>query len=141
MNGRVIGTVLGASGTFLWFMPFVSLGGGYYQAGNHIGGIAYLLLASCVGYSALSWLKQDLPRVVAAGLAMAVCGLFVFQAGFACLWGLVALSVVAVLSLGFGVYDLKASRTAVVAQPQNAWDQSSRGRGTQGHGVLVPRSR
>ena len=37
MDDRIVGTTLGGCGTFLWFMPFASVGEGMYQAGNNIG--------------------------------------------------------------------------------------------------------
>lgn len=76
MNRRTIGTVLGVVGVVLWFMPLAYvtfMGQEAFQAGHHVGGIAYLLLAGSVAYAVLSWMEQHVPRIIAASVALAGC--------------------------------------------------------------------
>ncbi len=114
MNKKVVGTVLGVAGCLLWFMPFVYvifMGNEAYQAGNHIGGIAYLLLISSFAYAVLSWLEQIIPSIIAATLALVICLLFLLQAGAAVAWGLIALTIVSLVSVVLAVRE-KQSRNA-----------------------------
>jgi hypothetical protein len=109
MDDRIVGTTLGGCGTFLWFMPFASVGEGMYQAGNNIGGIAYLLLAAFVVASSLSWLRQYVPMLIAAGIACAVCTLFLVEAGSSVLWGLVASALIAASMVVSAIHHLRTA--------------------------------
>lgn len=91
MNAKVIGAVIGAVGLFLWFQPFVMLGGGYWQSGQHIGGVAYLLLFAMLAYAVLAWMELHVPQIIAAGLALAVLLTFLARAGASAAWALYAL--------------------------------------------------
>jgi hypothetical protein len=62
-----------------------------YQAGQHIGGIAYLVLAAGVGYAYFSWRGLRLPSALFAALGLLICGVFAVEAGDSIGWGLVAL--------------------------------------------------
>lgn len=113
MNGKILGTILGVVGVLLWFMPLAYvnfMGMSAYQAGNHIGGIAYLLLLSSLAYAVLSWIEQHVPRIIAASLALVICLLFLVQAGTSVAWGLIALIIVSSVSIFLAVRDNKLSR-------------------------------
>lgn len=104
MNGRIVGALLGVAGAFLWFMPLAYIqfmGIDAYQAGHHIGGIAYLMLLALLAYAMLSWIDQHVPRIIAAAVALAVSLLFLVDAGSSSAWGLigiVAISIAAVIT-------------------------------------------
>ena len=113
MNQKILGTILGVVGVLLWFMPLVYvefMGVDAYQAGNHVGGIAYLLLLSTLAYAILSWLEQHIPRIIAASVALAICLLFLFQAGSSAAWGLIGLILVSIASIVVAVRDNKVPK-------------------------------
>lgn len=62
-----------------------------YQAGHHIGGIAYLLLLASGAYAALSWMELRVPRLIAGAVVTGIASLFLVQAGSAAAWGLYGL--------------------------------------------------
>lgn len=119
MNGKVLGTILGVAGVLLWFMPLAYInfmGADAYQAGNHIGGIAYLLLFASLAYAVLSWIEQHVPRIIAASVALAISLLFLAQAGSSAAWGLFGLIVVSIAGIVVAIRDnkvLKQSTNAV----------------------------
>ena len=95
MNQKVWGSVLGVAQVFLWFMPFAYvefMGREMHQAGNNVGGIAYLLLFSSFAYSVLSWLELHIPSIIAGSVSALICLLFLWQAGSSSAWGLVILT-------------------------------------------------
>lgn len=113
MNGKIIGTILGVVGAVLWFMPLAYvnfMGVNAYQAGNHIGGIAYLLLLASLAYAGLSWAALHIPRIIAASVASAICLLFFVQAGSSAAWGLIGLIIVSIASVALAFRDIKASK-------------------------------
>ncbi len=94
MDTRLKGSLTGVAGMLLWFMPLVHLnwmGVDAYQTGQHIGGIAWLLLFAHFAYAVLSWMRQHVPRIIAAAVALAISLLFLAQAGEAAAWGLLGL--------------------------------------------------
>ncbi len=111
MNGKILGTILVVVGVLLWFMPLAHvnfMGMNAYQAGNHIGGIAYLLLFASLAYAVLSWMEQHVPRIIAASLALAICLLFAVQAGSSIAWGLIVLIIASFASIVLAVRDNKS---------------------------------
>lgn len=115
MDRKTVGTVLGVIAVAFWFSPlaYVSfMGEGAYQAGHHIGGIAYLLLSASLAYSALSWLEQHVLRIIAGSVALAISALFLFQAGSSAAWGLYGLILASASSIALAVQDNKASSFA-----------------------------
>lgn len=120
MDRKTIGTVLGVVGVVFWFSPlaYVSfMGSEAFQTGHHVGGIAYLLLFALLAYSALSWIEQHVPRIIAASVALAVSLLFLFQAGSSAAWGLYGLTLVSIASIIVAVLDNKALKAAATASP------------------------
>lgn len=114
MNGKLVGTILGVIGAFLWFMPLANIefmDMNVHQSGNHIGGIAYLLLLASLAYSVLSWLGQHIPRIIAASLAVAISLLFLVQAADSAAWGLRGLFVISAASIFIAVLDVRQSKT------------------------------
>jgi hypothetical protein len=108
MNKKLISTLLGVVGLLLWFMPLVNvefMGQEAFQTGQHIGGIAYLLLLTSLSYATLSWLEQHVPRIIASGVGIAICVLFMVQAGSATAWGLAGLAGVNLVSLALAILD------------------------------------
>lgn len=79
-----------------------------YQAGNHIGGIANLLLLAGLAYSVLSWMELHVPRIIAASVVLAICLLFLVQAGGSAAWGLYGLLVTSAIGIGLAAKDNKA---------------------------------
>lgn len=104
------GVLLGVGGLVLWFTPFVYvefMGVDAYQSGQHIGGIAYLLLLASIAYAALSWVEQYQLAIVAAGVAVGICALFAVQAGTSIGWGLALLMVLSIVSIVLAVRSNK----------------------------------
>lgn len=112
MNRKLVGCALGVLGLFVWFLPFAYvdfMGQTFVQSGQHIGGIAYLMLLAFAAYAVLSWLELHGPRMIGAGAALAVALLFLAQAGGSAAWGLYVAIVVSALSLWFAYRDSKTS--------------------------------
>lgn len=112
MNTKIAGTLLGVAGVVLWFMPLIELswmGRAAYQTGQHIGGIAWLLLFSSFAYAVLSWLEQHVPRIIAASVALAISLLILAQAGEAAASGLLSLITVSLAGIALAVYDMRRS--------------------------------
>ncbi|MGY5586045.1 hypothetical protein [Vibrio cincinnatiensis] len=117
MDKKVVGLSLGIAGVFLWFMPFVKVnmfGFIGYQNGTHIGGIAYLLISASFAYSVLSWLELNVPRIVAATVASAICLLFLVQAGSSAEWGLLALTAISLISVYLSMKDHSLTKKSSV---------------------------
>lgn len=106
MDKKMVAVLLGIAGVILWFMPFANIefmGFKAYQTGQHIGGIAYLLLLASIAYAALSWMQQSQLAVIAAAVATGVCLLFAVQVGASIAWGLILLLIVSIASIVFAV--------------------------------------
>lgn len=115
MDRKVIGTLVGVAGVLLWFMPMAYIdfmGTVGYQAGNHIGGIAYLLLISSAAYAALSWREQHSLRIIAASVAAGIAVLFLLQIGGSAAWGLYGLIAFSVAGIWLAVIDNKKAQAA-----------------------------
>jgi hypothetical protein len=115
MKNKVIGTILGVIGMLLWFMPFVYvefMGMKAHQTGQHIGGIAYLLLISSIAYAVLSWLEQHTPRIIASIVATAICLLFAVQAGASIAWGLLGLMIISAMGVALAARDIKSVKSS-----------------------------
>ena len=110
MNGKIIGAVLGVVQLFLWFMPLINLNedSSMQQAGNHIGGIAYLMLFAAFAYSVLSWMELHIPRVIAASVVLAISLLFLVEMGGSTAWGIYFLILTSVVGIVIAVKDNKA---------------------------------
>lgn len=89
----ILGIILGIATLALWFAPFVSYGA-MYQAGHHIGGLAYLLPLASVAFGILSFLGQFKVRFIVALAHSALCLLYVSQAWASIGWGLIVLTAV-----------------------------------------------
>jgi len=110
MDKRIIGVTIGVAGIFLWFMPLASWtedSTNFFQAGYHIGGIAYLLLFSMFAYSVFSWFKLHSLRIVAGALSLLICLMFLVQIGSNTGWGLIGLILVSILGIVLGIMDNK----------------------------------
>ncbi len=102
MDKRVVGTLLGIGGMWLWFMPwrqFSIEAFDFNQTGSHMGGVAYMLLMSSFAYAVLAWLPQPVPRIIVAAVATLLAGLFWLSFGESAAWGLVGLCLVSGVSL------------------------------------------
>ena len=118
MDRRMFGLLLGVAGVGLWFMPLAYVNVGMfskmfegmqlYQAGHHIGGIAYLLLLSSAVFAISSWILNKHISIVAATVLLGVSVLFLFQAGSSAAWGLICLLVVSLMCLVFAFKMKKA---------------------------------
>jgi len=114
MDKRILGVIVGVAGIFLWFMPFVSWTGEFmgvsrtlFQTGQHIGGIAYLLLFSMFAYSVLSWFKLHQLRIITGALSLLICLLFFAQIGSNIGWGLIGLILISALSIILAMKDYR----------------------------------
>ena len=111
MNTKVIGLVLGILGVFLWFMPWAQWQHEFrgetieaFQAGHHVGGIAYLVLIAATAYSVAAWKEQGTLQIVSAAVWLA-CTLLLFFQGDNLAWGMFALLGVAGVGLLLGVWQ------------------------------------
>jgi uncharacterized membrane protein len=118
MDKRIIGVTIGVAGIFLWFMPlaswtenFVGSSINVFQAGYHIGGIAYLLLFSMLAYSVFSWFKLYPLRIITGALSLLICLMFLVQIGSNIGWGLIGLILVSILGIVLGIMDNKKQKT------------------------------
>jgi hypothetical protein len=101
MNRKHYDAILCLLSVFCWFMPFHSMGGESYQAGNHIGGVAYMTLVIPIVYFYFSWNEEVMMRFILASSQVAVCLWLLaprVSAGIA-LYGIISLTVVAFLML------------------------------------------
>lgn len=115
MNAKITGTILGIIGSALWFMPLVYVSFmdiNTYQAGNHIGGIAYLILLASLAYALLSWMELHLPRIIAASTATMIAVILLVGAGPWAGWGLIGLTFVSMVCFVVAVRDNRSSRAA-----------------------------
>lgn len=110
MDKKTIGLLLGVAGIILWFMPLVYVDMGnfmedifqgieMYQAGHHIGGIAYLLIMSSAAYAYSSWVINRQFAIITSAVATGISILFLLQAGSSVAWGLLCLVVISIVSL------------------------------------------
>lgn len=110
MDKKTLRILLGVSAIILWFMPLAyvdmqGFGGGMfegmqmYQTGQHIGGIAYLLLVSSALYIFGAWNANNQIMIIAAAISLGISMLFLVQAGSSAAWGLLSLCGIAILSL------------------------------------------
>ncbi|MBU5611666.1 hypothetical protein [Geomonas azotofigens] len=125
MDHKTKGVVLGLAGVILWFMPLANfgfMGLDIYQAGSHIGGISYLLLAASAAYAVLSWFEQHQLRIIAASIATAIGLMFLVQFGERAAWGLYLLIVVSGVGWIVGYCD-EQKRKKAPQEPQGAGGQ------------------
>lgn len=108
MNAKVTGLVLGVLGVFLWFMPWAQWQHEFrgetieaFQAGHHVGGIAYLVLIAATAYSAAAWKEQPTLQIVSAAVWLG-SALLLFVLGDHLAWGMFALLGAASASLWVG---------------------------------------
>lgn len=115
MDKRVVGTLLGIGGMWLWFMPwrqFSIEAFDFYQTGSHMGGVAYMLLMSSFAYAVLAWLPQPVPRIIVASVATLLAGFFWLSHGESAAWGLVGLSLLSGVSLVEAIQEHAAFKRA-----------------------------
>jgi len=124
MNRGILGVIIGVIGIILWFMPLVSwqeeFMGEYvtvYQAGYHIGGIAYLLLLSMFAYAVFSWFQLHELRMIAGAVALFVCSLFFFQASENAGWALVGLIILSIIGILMAFVDYRKVKAEIKENP------------------------
>ena len=108
MINKVFGTILGTLAIILWFMPmnYVSMMGmDMYQAGNHLGGIAYVVLACSFAYALMSWTTLHIPRIIVSVVATLVCLLMLAMLVDTFAWGLVAMTITSAISAILASWD------------------------------------
>jgi len=112
MSEKLIGVTTGVAGIFLWFMPlaswteeFLGVNRTFFQTGQHIGGIAYLLLFSMFAYSVFSWLKLHPLRIITGVLSLLICFIFLTQIWPNIGWGLLGLFFVSILGTVCAIAD------------------------------------
>ena len=106
MERRTFGLVLGFAGCILWFMPWVAWEQEFFgrvmpvhQAGNHIGGLAYILFAAAAVSGIAAWMRQYQVQFISGLVALGISALYAWHAGEQIAWGLVGLLAVALLTL------------------------------------------
>jgi hypothetical protein len=106
---------LGIVTMWLWFMPWVILGDGsssefyFYQSGQHIGGVAYLLLGFGTAYAFFSWLDVRGGRILVSLGGLLIALGYLVQVGRGVAWGLLGLCLVQCLSLGLALLKPRSS--------------------------------
>ena len=107
MNSKIIDVVLAVASVFFWYQPFNSVsndlfgndfgGAAMYQSGEHIGGMAYLMLIVPLVFAYFSWVKNQQIQFIAAGAQLLLCALFILPRLMAgnVRFGIVALTVLA----------------------------------------------
>lgn len=108
MDRRIINVLLGVAGIVFWFAPLTSftIGGMWaYQAGHHIGGIAYLLLLAYAAFAVLAWLKNYDLMIIASAIALLLCIVLLLMAGAQASWGLYILIVLSAIGLYIAVIE------------------------------------
>jgi hypothetical protein len=115
MERRIASTVLAVAGIVLWFMPLVTTVDFTIldfrmkatQAGNDLGGVAWLLLAAVAAAALLAWLEQHVPLALANAVASGVSLHLLVKSGRQAAWGLYGLLAVSglgmALALGWAV--------------------------------------
>lgn len=120
MNKQTIGLLLGVAGIILWFMPLVYvdmgnfMGGKYrgilmYQAGHHIGGIAYLLIMSFAAFAYSSWVLNMQFAIITSAVATGISSFFLLQAGSNAAWGLLCMVVISMISIVMAIRMKKST--------------------------------
>jgi len=95
----------------LWFMPWRAVDLGFLpremladfgtdlvQSGQHIGGLAWLMLALAIGFGIAGWLRQRLLAAMLAGAGALIGMVFVASVGSDMRWGLAATTIVFALA-------------------------------------------
>lgn len=110
MTSKMVGLVLGLLGILLWFTPWTEWTQDFmgrqtvvFQSGQHIGGLAYLVLLAAGGYAWSAWNVRRQLQLVAAGGWLLVVLLYVVQ-GMTPAWGLYGLLVTACAGLWRAFY-------------------------------------
>lgn len=110
MDKKIEGVLIGLACVLFWFAPFAEwnedfMGQSMYYkvAGHHIGGIAYLLLASSFSYSVFAWLSQPHLKVVVACLSLLLSFILLLQIGSSISWGLMCF----IFMSGYGAVSAK----------------------------------
>jgi predicted membrane protein len=99
MTKKNIDVMLCVASIFCWFLPFYSISGmfgmannvEYYQSGEHIKGIAYLMLIAPVAFAYFSWTANSQLKLIAAGSQLLLCALFVLSHVGSLKYGLILL--------------------------------------------------
>lgn len=120
MNGLIVGLL----NTFFWFVPWYSwtqdfMGESMYmtQNGTHVGGMAYLLIASSILYSIFSYRKNFQLQIVFGSIQLFLAALFMLNGNLS--WGLPAIFIVSVLGIWFGIQEKKKSTSTIVSSNKN----------------------
>ncbi len=104
---QIIDILLCVASLLFWFEPFNSVSFGMnglfperemYQSGEHIGGIAYLMLISPVAFAYFSWKENLHLKLIAGGTQLLLCTILLIPRLFAgnVKYGIIMLSVFAV---------------------------------------------
>jgi hypothetical protein len=113
MDKKMIGTTLGVVGVILWFQPFVSFGR-LFQSGQHIGGLAYVLLAASIIFATASYFEKfDLVKLLSF-VILGLTSLLVFQYMGKSGWGLISYLILAIYSV---YYALEPKKKDIEKEP------------------------
>lgn len=95
VNKQFYGVSLGLLVLFLWFQPFVDFGL-MYQSGQHIGGIAYLILFAGAGVMVFSW-QRNAQLLLISGIFGTVISFWIsYEIGFSRIgWGIFTIAFIA----------------------------------------------
>jgi hypothetical protein len=83
-NKQIIDILLGVTSLIFWFQPFNSVsfgndmfqGSEMYQSGEHIGGLAYLMLILPVVFAYFSWQENHQFKLISGGTQLLLCVIF-----------------------------------------------------------------
>jgi hypothetical protein len=109
---KSLASAMGFLACFMWFMPlrYVNfVGMDMYQAGNHVGGPAWLVIMFVFAYANLSWTPLHMARMLVSGMAMLICLFFLLAFGESTGWGLIALCIITPACLVMAFLDHRRS--------------------------------
>lgn len=120
MNKQFYGAGLGLMTLFLWFQPFLEFGM-FYQSGQHIGGIAYLILVAGAGVTIFSWTKNAQLLLLAGVFGTVISIWTAYTIGFQNMaWGIFSIAFILFpLSVSLAGRLKKEAGLAETEEPKN----------------------
>ncbi|SDI53669.1 hypothetical protein SAMN04488540_10227 [Ferrimonas sediminum] len=98
MNKKIVAVILALASAFFWYQPFNSFAG-FYQTGEHWGGVAYGLMVLPVLFAIAIWARQKALAVVFSVATLLLAGKYILDIGDNVGWGLMGIAACAVASV------------------------------------------
>jgi hypothetical protein len=119
LDSNLVAIILGVCSILLWFSPMFSWTQTFmgettqmYQTGQHIGGIAYLILVTAAAFAFLSWKKLWQLAIIASTVELVVCLLLAVQAMSSTAWGLICLIAVSGTGIFLSIKNFRLQKSA-----------------------------